>query len=593
MSRQQTPWYRMEEGDSRIGDALQADASAMEYARAGIRANWLIYESFARGEPVSDLNFSMSRATGTWNPALADALDGVASLNVIGSVVETFQSMLFALQPFVTYDTQGAQHSVRMQAKRKTQFVDAVWWENGLYEQSSMSGRDGAVFGTGFIKGSVPNRKTRKIVLDRVNPDCLLFDLRDSAKDKPRRLIHRDYLQKDVAKAVFKGHDREIDSAGRVYGFLSPGVEYDDWVCVMDGYWLDPENAKSGVHVIAVGNHVVFWEKWELGRLPIAKFRYGKVSSGLLGKGVVQDLLNLQCQLDENERNIADGHRKMAHAKILQHLTSEVPASEYDDQNGTIIRWTGEHPPAFITPNAFTPEVYARSLSIISQMLQRCGLNEMMLQGKKPAGLDSAPSLREAQDQSSQRFLSVGEAYERFHVDIAMLVDDLGEHFGSKATAANGEVISVDEFKGASLKVCRAFPVSKLPSSPAAKKQQIEEDFRKGLLSREDYLRLRQYPDTDAWTNEEVAPRILIEEQLDKIMDGGAYEAPNPYQDSAMALEVALKRHNRAVSDGEPDRVLTLLELYIEQARANLQGALMQRQQLSPSPNQVQALVPQ
>jgi hypothetical protein len=587
-------WTQMSPKDARLGHAVVRDASIMEMQRQDLRAKYVVWESFVRGELVQDLHFSLARSTGTWNPNLFNAFGGTPSLNVMGIVVETLQSMLFSLQPFITYDTSGApNHKMRQMGRKKTNFVDAVWDETELYQHTAMSGRDASVFGTGFIKGSVPDRNSKRIVLERIHPDGSLFDMRDAAKGNPLRWIHRDFMQKEVAKFHWPKHARAIDASQTVFGFLAPNTTHNDWCSVLDAYYVDPDPQAAGLHVIVVGNEVVFGEPWKLGRLPVESFAYNKVSAGILGKGAAQDLLELQVSLDENERNIADGVRKMAHGKILVSLAADLSNQMFDDVNGTILRYAGDVPPVFISPQAMSPEVYARSESIIQRMFHRVGVTELMSQGAKPAGLDSAPAQREYADQASQRFLDLGGRYEHFHARIGDLTCALAELYDASAIDARNGVTTWSSVSGYTTGRWRAFPVSKLPRQPAARKAQIDEDFSKGLIARDDYLRLRQYPDTESWVNDEIAPRQLIEDQLDSIMDNGRYEAPNPYMDNSTAFEVAVKRHNRAQQEHESDGILGLLERYIDQAKANMENAVMQRQQMQASAQPVQALIPQ
>lgn len=585
------PWWRKPIGDRAVGDAIQTDAAAMEAQKQDLRAKMIVWESFTRGEPIGDLHFSMARSSASWNPVTFNAFQETPSLNVIGVVVDALMSWAFALQPFVSFDTTGAKFKIRQLAQRKTRFVDGVWYQNQLYDSTSMCGRDAAVFGTGFIKGSVPQRKSKRIVLERVHPDNVLFDFRDAAKGRPRRMIHRDFLQKDVVKQAFPKFAEEIDRQRSVFGFLGNGQVLDEWCVLLEGWWLSPDPRQDGRHVLAVGNTVLLDEPWELKRIPLEWFSYGRVSDGIMGKGIVQDLLPLQVALDENERNIADGIRKMAHAKILKHISNQVPDTFFDNENGTIIPWQGEHPPAFICPEPMPVQVFERSASIIAQMFQRARMSTLMTKGEIPKSINSGEGIETYQENVSQGFLDVGQRYENFHCRIAGLTCDLAGLYGAR-TEYRGDVIAWDEVRADGLDLIKAFPVASLPQTPAARKERIERDFQKGLLSREDYLRLRQYPDNDAWVNDEIAPRLLIEEQLDRIMDDGLYQAPNPYMDNATALEVAIKRHNRAELDGEDDSTLGLLERYIDAAKYNLNSALLQRQALAPSPNPVQALVP-
>jgi hypothetical protein len=141
--------------------------------------------------------------------------------------------------------------------------------------------------------------------------------------------------------------------------------------------------------------------------------------------------------------------------------------------------------------------------------------------------------------------------------------------------------------------IMKAFPISSLPTSPAGRLQRAAEMFQVGQISKEDYLRIIDYPDTQAVIELVTAGRDSIDWMLDKIVEDGIFESPEPYQNLDInkpgnAIEVAQNRYLRERTQGCPEERLELLRRFMQVAK-DLDQKNKTQQTAAPAMNGLQA----
>jgi len=88
-----------------------------------------------------------------------------------------------------------------------------------------------------------------------------------------------------------------------------------------------------------------------------------------------------------------------------------------------------------------------------------------------------------------------------------------------------------------------AFPLSRFPTTIAAREQQISDWLANGQISRRDAMRAGLLPDTEALGDESTVEVDLIEDLLDQIVEHSEFRPPPaPFVDPMMALDMARKR---------------------------------------------------
>jgi hypothetical protein len=98
----------------------------------------------------------------------------------------------------------------------------------------------------------------------------------------------------------------------------------------------------------------------------------------------------------------------------------------------------------------------------------------------------------------------------------------------------------------------QAFPLSRFPTTIAAREQQISDWLENGQISRRDAMRAGLLPDTEALGDESTVEIDLVEDLLDEIVEHSEFRPPPaPFVDPRMALDMTRKRWARELTYGD------------------------------------------
>lgn len=264
-----------------------------------------------------------------------------------------------------------------------------------------------------------------------------------------------------------------------------------------------------------------------------------------------------------------------------------------------IIRHAPNLPPSFVVPQAVPGDLYAHLDKTIERAYKRAGISELAAQAMKPAGLNSGEALRAFESAESERYVTLGMQFEEAVLGLAELDLELAEDIRPTVRAPRAGGIDVIDWKElATIKgnhsIMKAFPISSLPTSPAGRLQRAAEMFQVGQISKEDYLRIIDYPDTQAVIELVTAGRDAIDWMLDKIVEDGIFESPEPYMNLDItkpgnAIEVAQNRYLRERTQGCPEERLELLRRFMQVAKDLDQKNKVQQTPAAPAMNGLQA----
>jgi hypothetical protein len=221
----------------------------------------------------------------------------------------------------------------------------------------------------------------------------------------------------------------------------------------------------------------------------------------------------------------------------------------------------------------------------------------MAAQSKKPAGLDAAVALREMEDIESERFATVAQEYDNMHVDMAKHIIDLckdmdeaGEKIEVKAESKKfvekikWKEVQIDENDV----VLQLFPTSMLPKEPAGRIQYVTELMQSNLIDQDLGLSLLDFPDVEAALDVRNAPINNIEATIEKILDKGEYDPPEPFQNLDMGLKLFQSHYLLARDNGVDESRLELMRRWMTSAKA-MKDQQMQQQMNMQAQAQMQA----
>ncbi len=568
---------------------------------------------YCNQNPASTWGVTASRTLSS-----SPASRGRLRYNVIKSVCDTVQAKIAKNHPDVMFLTNGGSYRLRRKAQKLSTFSRGVFDENRVDELMTAVCMDAELQGSGFVH---PHEEFGRVRLERVMADEIWVDEIEAFTGQPRSLFRVKLVDRDQLLALHPDAAALIEHAEPAtqdeIGASATSLPISDLVQVCEAWHLPSNpNAKAksgdGVHVLALKNGTIFKEPWTRGYFPFVKLDWSRKPWGYFGIGLAEEIEPQQLEVNRILWTIQESQMAMGSFKIAVRAGSNVDPNHLNDEIGTLIYYTGDAPPAYLTPPSVSSEVYQHLQTTISAAYQQAGLSFASSTGQNPLGAGaSGQALREMEYIETDRFQIFAQAYERAHVELARqcidVARDIAARDGGYPTQAPGSgFLRTIDWKDIDLSgdeyVVRSFPVSSLPQTPAARMQTVAEMVQAGWVSPRQGRRLMRFPDLEQIQSLQDAVEERIHDALEQIIDDGAYIPPDGFLDLTLAKELVLEYYNLYASlDIEPER-LDLLQQWSEHidylAKAAQaasapppQGAPVGAPQANPMPPPVSPLV--
>ncbi len=506
-------------------------------------------------------------------PVVRDRL----TYNIVQSCVDTVTAKIAKNKPKPLFLTSGGDYRLQRKAKKLNQFVDGVFFDNQVHSELSPTlFRDCAVLGDGI---AYVYDWFGQVKIERVLPSEIMVDEIEAIYGYPRSLYRCKNIDRDQLMEMFPKHKAYIETAQAALVENNTIPHISDQITVCEAWHLpsSPE-AKDGKKAIVITGKTLDEREWKHDFFPFAKLPWCKRLYGYWSQGGVEQIQNIQLEVNKLLWVIQRSMHLMGSFKILVQNGSKVVSEHLNNDIGTIINYAGQ-PPQYITPPIVQPELYAHLATLKQAAYEQFGISQLSASSKKPEGLDSGKALREFNDIESERFMIIGQQYEKFHLDLAKLIIAIGrtineEHGKLVARVPGTKFLETINWKDVDLKedqyVMQVFPISSLPSDPAGRLATIQEYAQAGYIDPRTARKLSDFPDlqqVESLANA-VEERILC--YLDKIIDEGEYTAPDPNLDLMLATQLAVQYYNQyATQDLEQDK-LDMLNQFKDQCQAFL-----------------------
>ena len=141
----------------------------------------------------------------------------------------------------------------------------------------------------------------------------------------------------------------------------------------------------------------------------------------MFGRSVTETILSGQVEINKILMFIQQCQELQASPVILVDSSSEISEDVLlSNQVARMIPYrSGTNPPAFLSPQAASPEIYQHLKDWMSWCYQEVGISQTSAGGTKQPGIDSAVAMRTMVDIESSRFIQVSKNWEKFFVDCA------------------------------------------------------------------------------------------------------------------------------------------------------------------------------
>lgn len=504
---------------------------------------------------------------------------GRLTLNVIKSCCDTITAKIAKNKPRPYFLTDGGDYSLQKKAKLLTQFVDGMFYKTDVYKLGPKIFLDATVFGLGVMK--IYEKDDPDIFAERVLPAEILFDDAEAFYGYPRQMHQVKYIDRSVLEGMFPEKKTEIENANKRSNRTSPGIALNlaDQIPVIESWHLKGSNdSKDGRHMISIDNAVLFDEDYDKPYFPFVFLKWSDRLMGFRGTGLAEELTGIQLEINRLLKTIQLSMRLCSVPKIFVENGSKVVLQHINNEIGGIIRYTGTKP-NYEAINAVPGELFSQLDRLYQRAYEITGVSVLSAQSKKPSGLDSGKALREFSDIESERFATKQQAYETFFIEAAEHMIDLAkeiyEREGKFEVASPGKKnVSRIDWKEVKMSqdeyAIQIFPTSSLSKTPSGRLQDVQELLQAGFISREDGLKLLDFPDLDAVLNIQNAAAEDIDSMIEAMIEKGEYYSPEPFQNLDLGIKKCQSSYLRAKMNKVPEENLELLRRWISEANAML-----------------------
>lgn len=539
--------------------------------------------------------------------------------NTIRSAIDTVTAKIAKNKIKPTILTYDGDFRLGRRAKKMDKFLVGQFYATKFYETERSIFKSSCITGTGILKVS-SNKVEKRIVADEIFRGELKIDIADSVHGNPRSMFQERPYAKEVACAIWPRFKKEIQDApsladlraGEMPAIAVPNTPLSKQVLISEAWHLpSTKDAKDGRHVICLKNTTLDAEGWERQRFPFAFLHWcpPPLGLGFWGTGICQEMEDIQDMINfTGERN-----------RVSMRLGA-VPTGFYDtntdfnptEMSNDVMNWHGYDSSKGAAPSVVvTAGAGAENFQFLETNIRHAyefqGTSQLSAQSQKPAGLNSGAALDSYNDIQSERFMMPGEQREDFHIDAANLYFDEARAIaeandGKFETTVSGKkfgrkfIETIDWKRDAELDEdkysVQIFPQSSLPTTPAGRRQELENRVKMGAISMDDAIEQLDLPDTERSNSVLLAARYDIEETIETFLDGDPdtetageeakedesqeeadklYRPFEPYQDPVLGLRLFKIAYLNARRAGYPETRLELLRRWMNEAQLAIQ----------------------
>jgi hypothetical protein len=527
----------------------------------------LLYASMYSNVPL--LGFGVNQYT------RAMQNQGVISLNVTQNAIDSLVSKVCKNDPRPMFTTVEGDYELREQMENADKYVDGLFFNNGYYTETHPgSVLDCSIYGLGVAKCHEVDGEAG---VERTFCHEMILDPRECMYGRPRRPAQRKYYDKQEVFDLHRTDDKEWNkdleraiAAGGAendpdYGDFDRD-ESSDQILVYEGFVL-PTAKSSGATIQCIRGKTLKLKAYKEKESPFNFLRPMVQWAGLYGIGCAEKVIGIQREINRIVRDIQMSMHMVAKPHWMVEASSNVLATSLNNDIATIIKYSGAVPPQVYTPAAMHPQVFEHLQFLYRTAYEILGISQLSAQSQKPAGIDSAVGMRTYLNVETERFSQFVKAAEAFSANNARKTARV---LGSKKrpttmTPPRGQQhIEIVTWKAVDLDTVavQVYPTSKLPDTPAGRREYALEMAQYGLAKPDEILEMLEWGDTEAWAKRRLASRKNVEKDIAKIRRGDNV-VRDAIGDHATALQMMSDAYEEAKHDNLPQKRLAVMRKYV------------------------------
>lgn len=510
-----------------------------------------------------------------FSAGLSDSTIGPLPRNVMRGLVETAHALLLEATPRPFYASDGADFELRQRLEGLNRAVTGLFLQHHLDRHDSVATLHGSLWGVGCVKiDALTHTKKPRVRVERVYPWEILVDPLEAAYGDPHNWFQVRWVDRRALLDLWPQHEAEIRRSGtdrpewvsHLESMADPVRVIEAWHCALDG-------EETGRHAIGIEGGLLLDEPYSYPEPPLCFFRFDEPLTGYWPTGLGHKLRGQQIEVNEMMSLIREIIRLCGSPGLLVHKNSNISEGQLDNVVARVIEYEGQRPDYFFA-QGLTAEPRQHLLDTVAAMYDRAGIPQTSATGKTPAGLQSGRALRIHASLAAGRlrvpaanrqdfFLQLGRALVRAQREVAKVDPEALVVFTDPDTQNTHSLRWADvDVPDEGLELI-AQPISKLPSTPEAKAELLEQYLNAGVISVEEYRADVDLPDLKSLNGPATAPRKLIERQLSTMLKEGRREVPERFFPLDTCIQMGSQYYCQGQLDGAPERHLGLVRDYV------------------------------
>jgi hypothetical protein len=521
---------------------------------------------------------------------------GVARLNVVKAICDTFSSRLSKDRPMPGIVTTDSEWKLKRRGQKFREFIVGQMLETEFDDLSRWALDDGTQLGIGF---TWIDDTDNSIFAERIPVNDLLFDRRECKYGKPQQAIRirrvaRDHLAEMFPHAkdailnlappsIRRPDDTELDGDGPRLGDLDDYV--DTWTAWHPPTMRDSENGRHVLCIDVTGEHgTLVSEEWHEPRFPWACFQLGKPPRGLYPEGFVDQLADLQHEVNKIVRDIQLNLAATGRGFFMVNEANDIPTEMLSGMAPFKLKYKGGQPPQWNAPQPYNVAQMSALDKFIDYMFKMSGVSQANAESRSPLGAGASGAALDTQyDIDSDRFRMPQANYARYRLESAQRYIDASARTARRRLERKGEkkswvavswkgrdAIAQLDYSKVQLKDgdyrLRIEPIGFLPDTRAGKLSVVEQLAKAGVIPQWMVPTLMlDDPDLSEANRIVLAPFRNCLRKMDLLADEDEIAPiPEQYNDLDLELKIATAFYNWAQVEGAPPEIETRFRDYAD-----------------------------
>ena len=524
---------------------------------------------------------------------------GLARLNVIKAICDTFSSRLSKDRPMPGVVTTGRDWGIKRRGQRFREFIVGQMLETEFDDLSRFAVDDATQLGIAFTR---VDDNDDALFAERIPINDLIFDRRECKYGLPAQAIrvrrvaraylaelfpkHRDAIERAPCSER-RSDDSDVEGDGPNYGDLSEYV--DTWEA-----WHPPtsksddgEPSEDERHVLCIDGTsdkaTLVHEQWRQPRFPWATFQIMRPHRGIYPDGFVDQLASIQQRINSIVRDLQLNLAATGRGFFIVNEANDVPVENLTGWSPFKLKIKGNQAPTWQAPTPFSNAAVSMLDKFIDYAHRLVGVSQAAAESRSTLGPGaSGVALSTQYDIDSDRFRQPQANYARYRLQAAQCYIDAAARVAWRRQNTKGakrswvavswrgkDAIEQLDFNKIQLKEAdyrlRIEPIGFLPDTRAGKLEIVEQLAKAGVIPQWFVPALFDEPDLSEASRIILAPFRNCLRKMDELADEDADSPiPEQYNDLELELKIATSYYNWVQAEKAPAEVEARFRDYID-----------------------------